>query len=136
MPKCKVLALLLCESWLKDEDGKVTLHGVFDRIIKPRSAKTHKPFFVYYKIVVEIPCKVSLRVNYPQRPAEFGWHNMFKAFHSHDSFSEPGPVQSLWPLTTVIFQQPGKYAIELIQEDGPQLLSLASTVVVVDQEVE
>ena len=48
-----MLAFLLCENATKGRDGKVTLHGLFDRIIIPRSTRDDKLFFVYYKIVVD-----------------------------------------------------------------------------------
>ena len=129
MAKCKVLAFLLCENATKDRDGKVTLHGLFDRIIIPRAPRDDKLFFVYYKIVVEEPCTVSLRVLHSSGQEIPGnWR---------DSFSHLGPVQSLWALTSSLFKQPGNYVLELRQEmEGSEPLSLASMLFVVDQEGE
>jgi hypothetical protein len=44
MEPCKVLAFLLCERATTDPDGKVTSHGLFDRIIIPRTALNPKVF--------------------------------------------------------------------------------------------
>jgi hypothetical protein len=127
MAKCKVLAFLLCESATRGRDGKVTLHGLFDRIITPRTPRNDKLFFVYYKIVVKEPCTISLRVIDPLgREVAGNWR---------DSFSQIGPVQSLWALITDLFKQPGNYALELRQEmEGSEPLSLVSMLMVVDQE--
>jgi len=131
MLKCKLLAFLLCENATRGSDGKVTLHGLFDRMIIPGARRDAKLFFVYYKIVVKDPCAVSLRVIYlDQLNGEIpgDWR---------DSFSELGPVQSIWALTTNLFKKPGKYALELRQEvQGSEPVSLASMLFVVDEEGE
>ena len=51
MGKCEVLAFLLCENATKAADGKITLHGLFDRIVTPRAPGDAKLFFVFYKQV-------------------------------------------------------------------------------------
>ena len=129
MAKCKLLAFLLCERATREPDGKVTLHGVFDRIIIPRSPANPKPFFVYYKIVVKQPCTIALRVTDPLRgEIEGNWR---------DSIVQLGPVHSIWSLSSTLFTRPGPYALELRQEtDDSDVLSLASTVFVVDKEGE
>jgi len=129
MAKCKVLALLLCEKATRDPDGKVAL--LFDRIIMPRTRRDVDVFFVYYKIDVREPCTVALRVvpvNQHESEIRGNWR---------DSFSELGPVESIWGLSTDLFKWPGNYALELRQEmEGSEPLSLASTLMVVDREGE
>lgn len=128
MAKCKVMAFLLCENATRDPDGKIALHGIFDRIIIPRTPASPKLFFVYYKIVVEEPCAVALRVTYPlhpEIPREMNWR---------DSFSQLGPVQGIWALTTGIVSGPGNYGLELMQvTENSEPFSLAKTVLVVDE---
>jgi len=129
MVKCKVMAFLLCENAIRDRDGKVSLHCVFDRIIMPRAPKPDKLFFVYYKIVVQEPCAVTLRVDrpfHPEIPKDMNWR---------DSFTQLGPVQGVWAVTTGLFSAPGSYGFELMQvTERSELLSLASTALVVDAE--
>ena len=129
MAKCKVLAFLLCENATKAWDGKVTLHGLFDRIITPRTSRNDKLFYVYYKIVAEGECAVSLRVLHSSGQEIPGnWR---------DSFSHLGPVQSIWALVSSLFKQPGNYVLELRQEiEGSEPLSLVSMLFVVNQEGE
>lgn len=129
MAKCKVLAFLLCENAIRNSDGKVSLHCVFDRIIMPLAPKPNRLFFVYYKIDVQEPCEVALRVTRPTHP------EIPKDMHWRDSFSQLGPVQGVWALTTGLFSWPGSYGFELMQvTEHSGLLSLASTVLVVDEE--
>jgi len=108
MAKCKVLAFLLCDNATRDRDGKVTLHGLFDRIIIPRTPRDEKLFFIYYKIVADGACTISLRVLHSTGQEVSGnWR---------DSFSHNGPVQSIWALVSSLFKQPGNYVLELRQE--------------------
>jgi hypothetical protein len=124
MAKCKVLAFLLCENATRGHDGKVILHGLFDRIIAPRSPKDDKLFFVFYKVVVKEPCTVTLKVVDPMgREIPGNWR---------DSISQLGPIQSIWALTTSLFRVPGNYGLGLMEDSEP--LSLASTLLVVDEE--
>jgi hypothetical protein len=129
MAKCKVLAFLLCENATKSRDDKVTLHGLFDRIIIPRTPGLDKLFFVYYKIVADGACTVSLKIMHSSGQEIPGnWR---------DSFSYLGPVQSIWGLVSSLFKQPGNYVLELRQEiEGSEPLSLVSMLFVVDQEGE
>ncbi len=129
MAKCKLLAFLLCHEATMDTDRNVTVHGIFDRIIIPRAAAHPKVFYVFYKIVVEQPCTVTLRVIDPFKGEVPGnWR---------DSIGQLGSMQSIWALTTTLFKQPGPYALELRQEtDNLEALSLASMLLVVDEEGE
>ena len=131
MAKCKLLAFLLCErATVAAEPGnKVTLHGLFDRIIVPRLEAEPKIFFVYYKIVVEQPCTITLRVLDPSQGEIHGnWH---------DSIAHVGPVQSIWALHTGLFELPGSYVLELRQEvEDSEALSLASMLFTVEQQSE
>jgi hypothetical protein len=131
MAKCKLLAFLLCESATAspDPDRKVTLHGLFDRIIVPPTPEEPELFFAYYKIVVDEPCTVTLRVIDPwQREIRGNWR---------DSITQVGPVQSIWALTSSLFKQPGHYVLELRQEvEDSEALSLASMLFTVEQQRE
>ncbi len=126
MERCKLLAFLLCENATADPDGKVTLHGLFDRIIVPKTPAKPKLFFVFYKVVVRQPCTLSLRVIDPFKVEISGnWR---------DSLAQIGPMQAIWALTSSLFKQPGPYALELRQEtDDSEALSLATMLFVVDQ---
>lgn len=126
MAKCKLLAFLVCERATAGPDGKVTLHGLFDRIIVSGRPPSAKLFFVFYKVVVKEPCSVSLRViDSSGREMPGNWR---------DSLPQIGPMQAVWTLTSSLFKQPGPYVLELRQEsDGAEALSLASTVFVVEQ---
>jgi len=125
MERCKVLAFLLCEKATAGPDGKVTLHGLFDRIIVPRTPAKPKLFFVYYKVVVKEPCTVSLRViDSLGREVPGNWR---------DSLTQIGPMQAIWALTSSLFKQPGPYVLELKQEtDDSEALSLATMLFLVD----
>jgi hypothetical protein len=129
MERCKLLAFLLCEKATAGPDGKVTLHGLFDRIIVPATPAKPKLFFVFYKVVVKEPCTLSLRVLDPFKGEISGnWR---------DSLAQIGPMQATWALTSSLFKQPGPYVLELKQEtDDSEALSLATMLFVVEQESE
>lgn len=130
MAECKLLAFLLCEKAVAAEpDRKVTLHRLFDRIIVPPTPEEPELFFAYYKIVVDEPCTVTLRVTDPrQREIRGNWR---------DSITQVGPAQSVWALHTGLFEVPGSYVLELRQEvEGSEGLSLASMVFIVEQQSE
>lgn len=132
MAKCKVLAFLLCESASRGADGKVTLHGLFDRIVTPLAPRATKTFFVYYKIVVKEPCTIGLRIYYLNSQLDNEIQGDWR-----DSFSQLGPVQGIWALTTNLFNQPGNYALKLEQVmENSEPVGLADTLMVVDQEGE
>jgi hypothetical protein len=129
MAKARVLAFLLCDSATRDRDGKVTLHGLFDRIIAPRTLREVKLFFVYYRVVVEEACAVALRVTDPGGDEVVGnWR---------DSLTALGPMQTVWALSSTLFKQPGPYALELMQENGDsEPLSLAQMRLTVEEREE
>ena len=129
MEKCNVLAFLLCEKATASADGKVTLHGLFDRIEVSGKPRSSKPFCVYYKVVVKEPCRISLRVvDSSGLEVSGNWC---------DSISQIGPMHAVWSLVSGLFKEPGPYVLELRQEsDGGEEVSLANTVFVVDQRAE
>jgi hypothetical protein len=126
MAKCELLAFLLCENATKAGDGKVTLHRLFDRIITPRTPREVKLFFVFYKVIVKESCTIALRVVDPTGQEISGnWR---------DPLSQTGPTQTIWALTSALFQRSGSYALELRQEAaGSEPLSLARMILVVDE---
>ena len=127
MAKCKLLAFLLCEHATKARDGKVTLHGLFDRIMTPRTPRDVKLFYVYYKVSVKEPCMIALKV--------VGTSGREIVGRWRDSLSEIGPMQGIWALTSALFEHSGSYALELRQEaDDSEPLSLASMILVVDEQ--
>ena len=118
MAKARLLAFLICDDATRDRDGKVTLHGLFDRIIAPRSPREARLFFVYYRVVVTEPCTIALRVTDP------GGHRV--PGNWRDKLTELGPMQTVWAVTSTLLQQPGPYLLELIEDDeGVESLSLA-----------
>jgi len=127
MERCKLLAFLLCEKATSGPGGKVTLQGLFDRIIIPRIPASPRLFFVFYRIVVKAPCSISLRVvNAAGREIPGNWR---------DVLAETGPMQAVWALSSNLFQQPGPYVLELRQEaEGVETIPLSSTVLFVDEE--
>lgn len=133
MEKAKVLAFLLCEHARKESDGKVSLHGLFDRIVIPKDPRrpgVPELFYVFYKIDVREPCTVRLSVTDPAN-AELGgkWRDMWR-----DSFSEAGPIQTVWALTTTPFEQEGPYRLELREElEDSQTIPLASMTLSVER---
>jgi hypothetical protein len=127
MAKCKLLAFLLCDDATRSSDGKVTLHGLFDRIILPQGSARPKVFFVFYKVDAEEPCIVTLRVVDPAGNEILGdWR---------DSLTQIGPIQNIWGLTTSRFVQPGRYVLELRQEsDDLTVVSLADMLLIIEKE--
>jgi len=129
MAKCKLLAFLLCEraSAAPEPDNKVTLHNLFDRMILPRNSQKADLIFAYYKIVVDAPCTVALRVIDPQqREIPGNWRHPIK---------QTGPIQGVWALHTGLFKEPGHYRLELREEsEGSEPHTLASTRLVVELE--
>jgi hypothetical protein len=129
MAKCKLLAFLLCEkATVAQEPGKkVTLHGLFDRIIVPPTPEEPELFFAYYKIVVDEPCTVTLKVIDPRRREIPGnWR---------DSIEQLGPIQGVWALDPGRLKEPGPYVLELREgTDDSGSHSLASTRLVVERE--
>jgi hypothetical protein len=126
MAKCKLLAFLLCDSATQDSDGKVTLHGLFDRVIVPQGPAPPKDFFVYYRVDVKEPCTITLRVIDPAGNEIPGnWR---------DSLSQIGPMQAVWALDSSRSMQPGRYLLELRQEsDDLMAVSLAHMLLIVEK---
>ena len=126
MKKCKLLAFLICDRAVRVSDNKVTLHGLFDRIIIPPAHRPQLVFSVYYKVVVEEPCAVSLRLHDPEGHQIPGnWR---------DTVTEIGPMQSRWALSSSLFKKSGPYVLELRQEcNGFKPVRLATTLLKVDQ---
>jgi len=125
MAKAKLLAFLLCDNATRDRDGKVTLQGIFDQITRPRSPREVKVFFVYYRVLAEEPCSVSLRVLDP------AGQEVPKGSR-RDSLPNPGPMHTVWSLSSGSFERPGNYLLELRQEDNdsePHKLAEMSLVV-------
>ncbi|MBI1941759.1 MAG: hypothetical protein HYS33_09670 [Acidobacteria bacterium] len=102
---------------------------MFDRIIVPGGQTKGKLFFVFYKIAVDEPCTVTLRVFDPLNEEISGnWR---------DRIAQPGLVQSVWALTTALFKQPGPYGLRLnLEFNGGKVLPLADILLVVDQQGE
>ncbi|MGO9270666.1 MAG: DUF6941 family protein [Terriglobia bacterium] len=122
----KCLAFLLCDRASKGRDGKVALHGLFDRIIMPRTRGDVDVFFVFYKVVVGEPCKLELRILDPlHRQVPGPWS---------DNISDAGLLQTVWALTTSQFERPGKYILELreVLLDSNET-TLATTELAVDE---
>jgi len=110
MTRARLLAFLLCDNATRDQNGKVTLHGVFDKIIAPQSPREARLFYVYYRVVVTEPCVLALNVTDPSGSRVTGsWR---------DTLTELGPAQAVWAVASTLLQKPGSYLLELIQEDG------------------
>jgi hypothetical protein len=130
MAKARLLAFLLCDNATRDRDGKISLHGVFDRIIAPRAHRDVKIFYVYYRVVVEQPCAVALKVIDP------AGHEVHEG-NRRDSLPELGPMQTVWSLSSAFFSQPGNYVLELRQEtENSEPLTLAQMRLAVEESEE
>ncbi len=118
----KALAFLFCDKAAKGSGEKVNLYGIFDRIATRQVPAVHALFFVFYKVTVDQPCRIELRVSDPRNSKISGpWS---------DEIKQPGLVQSVWCLKAMDFEQPGTYRFELWR-DSRELL--ATTDLVVDQ---
>jgi hypothetical protein len=141
MADCKLLAFLLCNEATVDQQGRVTLHHLFDGIVIPQPSRTRgfprfgprgnpAVFFVFYKIVADQQCRVALKVFDPSGVEIQGnWR---------DSIMPQGPSvwQAIWALSASLFQVPGRYELALMQETDypmPRSFPLASTPLVVVQ---
>jgi hypothetical protein len=93
----------------------------------PRNLEKAELVFAYYKIVVEAPCMVTLRVIDPQGREVPG--------NRQHSIERTGPVQGVWALQTGLFKEAGPYFLELKEEtDGSEPHPLASMRLIVSQE--
>ncbi len=141
MAACKVLAFLPCDKATIDQQGRVTLHALFDGIVIPQPSGTRRfprfdssnnatNFCVFYKVVADQQCTIALKVLDPAGAEIPGnWR---------DSIAPEGPSvwQAIWGLSVSLFQVPGRYQLDLMQEIDypmPRTLSLASTSLVVAQ---
>lgn len=141
MANCKLVAFLLCRRATVDGNGSVTLHELFDGIVIPQSGKRplspfgvlrNRPqiFYAFYKVVADQQCRVALRIHDPSGAEIPGnWR---------DSLTPQGPSvwQAIWALSASLFQAPGQYELDLMQETDypvPLRFVLASTRLVVLQ---
>jgi len=138
MANCKLLAFVLCNKANVDQHGRVTLHDLFDGIVIPQPSRTRRfpragpgnleSFCVFYKIVADQQCRIALKVIDPSGVEIPGnWR---------DSITPQGPSvwQAIWGVSASLFQLPGQYKLELVQEtDYSTPLSLASMPLLVSQ---
>jgi hypothetical protein len=117
----RLLAFLVCAKATVDQNGRVTLHELADGLMIPgpgsfpraRSPgpyrRRERVFFVFYKIVADRPGTVILRVVNPsgeEVPGE--WRDPISP-----AIGQESTWQSLWALSTGLFQQSGWYTLEL-----------------------
>jgi hypothetical protein len=134
-----LLAFLACARATVDQSGRVTLHELFDGLVIPRGGAFLGPrfpgprrpheqvFFVFYKVIVDMPCTVILRVfrqSGEEVPGE--WRDPISP-----ATAEPSTWQSLWALSVMQFQQPGWYTLELSYSHGGEPTRLAWTLLLV-----
>ena len=123
----KCLAFLLCNKATRAADGKVSLIGIFDRMVKPppRDSAARRIFYVFYKVFVGQPCKLELRVFDPlDKQVRGTWSDDLGV----------GLMQTIWVLSTNQFERPGKYTLELRQVSSDLgEVTLATTELVVDE---
>jgi hypothetical protein len=130
-----LLAFLACARATVDQSRRVTLHELFDGLVIPRGGAFLGPrftgprrpheqvFFVFYKVIVDMPCTVILRVfrqSGEEVPGE--WRDPISP-----ATAEPSTWQSLWALSVAQFQEPGWYRLELLYSHGNQPNLLAAT---------
>jgi hypothetical protein len=132
MEETRCLALLLCDGASRAANGKINLHGIFDRIqVKIDSGRpdrvvaSEKPdhlnsptplFFVFYKVKVIEPCTLRLVVEDPEgKPIKGPWQ---------DEIADPGVIQTVWCLNLDDFAVAGTYKLRLMS--GHQMLSETS----------
>jgi hypothetical protein len=118
------LALLLCDGASRAANGKINLHGIFDKIqikvdparkdsvvAKEKPAHLNNPtplFYVFYKVAVTEPCTLDLAVEDPAgSPVRGEWR---------DEIPEPGLIQTVWCLNFKDFAAPGTYTFRLIND--------------------
>jgi hypothetical protein len=119
----KLLAFLLCERATFNRDEKASLHGLFDglRLSRPKSGPLppfgrpaggpyERVFFVFYKIVTDGQCTISLRIIKPSgEEIEGDWVDSVMLWAA-------GALiwQSIWGSSTNLFQESGSYTLELL----------------------
>jgi hypothetical protein len=115
----------------------VTLHDLFDGIILPVRGGVFPPsrpnsqtFFIFYKVAADQQCRISLKVLDPSgREVPGNWR---------DSITPQGPSiwQAIWALNSSLFNMPGDYHLDLMQENDypiPMSFPLVSTILGVRQ---
>lgn len=138
----KLLAFLLCERATFNRDEKVSLHGLFDglRLSRPQSGPlpafgrpaggpSERVFFVFYKIVTDGQCTMSLKITNPSGEEIHGnW------IDSVTLWSAAGLTwQSIWALSTNLFQEPGSYTLELLWSNGSSAVMVGQTQLFVER---
>jgi hypothetical protein len=125
----KLLALLLCERATFNRNEKVTLHGLFDGLRIPRAGRVpggnpnSQLFFVFYKILTEAPCTIGLKIISPSgEPIDGNWTDSVTV-----SSASPLTWQSIWALTTDLFQASGSYRLELLRSNGDSPVPIGQT---------
>jgi hypothetical protein len=120
----RCLAFLLCDGASRAANGKINLHGIFDRIQikvdaarpdwvvaeeKPAHLNNPTPLFsVFYKVAVTEPCTLQLAVRDPTgEPIRGEWR---------DEIPEPGLIQTVWCLNLKDFAAAGTYTLRLISD--------------------
>jgi Family of unknown function (DUF6941) len=119
----RCLAFLLCDGASRAANGKINLHGIFDRIYVSESSRgpvgAERPahlsnktplFFVFYKVIVKQPCTLQLKVEDPRGGSLNGnWR---------DEISVPGTIQTVWCLHLKDFAMDGSYTLRLVCNEG------------------
>jgi hypothetical protein len=129
MEEIRCLAFLLCDVASRANNGKINLHGIFDRIQVVNDTSRPQPavgaerpahlaektplFFVFYKVMVTHPCTLHLAVRDPLGSFVNGsWR---------DDVSEAGLIQTVWALNVKDFEADGRYTLQLMC--GQQIVS-------------
>jgi Family of unknown function (DUF6941) len=118
MEENRCLAFLLCDGASRAANGKISLHGIFDRIRvshgpggpmgadRPaRLGNKTRLFFVFYKVVLEQPCTLQLLVQDPRGGSVTG--------ELRDEITAPGITQTVWCLHLKDFSADGRYTLRL-----------------------
>lgn len=115
MAGCTVLAFLFCDRPSIDAEGKTRLDGIFDVIlISPIPTEEPADFPIFYKVVADRPCTLSLKVFDPHEGEITGSWN--------DRVEQAGLSQSVWYLPTALLKQSGTYRFELWQDSSERLV--------------
>lgn len=62
-------ALLVCDATARDPNGKITLYGIFDRILSSRFPVVHPMFAIYWRCAVPGPGRVAVELVKPDGSA-------------------------------------------------------------------
>jgi hypothetical protein len=129
MADCKLIAFLLCDKASVDVDGAVTLHAPPQGVVihRPRmrnlaSTKQADSAFIFYRIITDQECRIALKV---RDPLEVEITGICRDFINPQ---EESVHQGVWVLGANLFEVPGRYVLELVQEvEGTPPRSLAAT---------